>query len=44
MATDYSSGSLTPEGKTVFAVGCGVLDCILQDSIRLPWVVSVSPY
>lgn len=30
MATDYSSGALTPEGKTVFAIGCGVLTALFR--------------
>ncbi|WP_143745159.1 RnfABCDGE type electron transport complex subunit D [Marinilactibacillus piezotolerans] len=30
MATDYSSGSLTPAGKTVFAIGCGVLTALFR--------------
>lgn len=30
MATDYSSGSLTPAGKTVFAIGCGILTAFFR--------------
>lgn len=30
MATDYSSGALTPGGKTVFAIGGGVLTALLR--------------
>ena len=30
MATDYSSGCLTPRGKTVFAIGCGVLTAFFR--------------
>ncbi|WP_423189970.1 RnfABCDGE type electron transport complex subunit D [Alkalibacterium sp. f15] len=36
MATDYSSGSLTPEGKTVFAIGCGVLTAFFRITLDHP--------
>lgn len=36
MATDYSSGSLTPEGKTVFAIGCGVLTAFFRITFNYP--------
>lgn len=36
MATDYSSGALTPEGKTVFAVGGGVLTALIRILFNYP--------
>ncbi|WP_161878387.1 RnfABCDGE type electron transport complex subunit D [Alkalibacterium sp. MB6] len=36
MATDYSSGSLTPQGKTVFAIGCGVLTAFFRIVFDFP--------
>lgn len=36
MATDYSSGALTPEGKTVFAVGAGVLTALFRFFFTYP--------
>lgn len=36
MATDYSSGSLTPAGKTVFAIGCGVLTAFFRIVFNYP--------
>lgn len=36
MATDYSSGSLTPQGKTVFAIGCGVLTAFFRIAFDYP--------
>lgn len=36
MATDYSSGALTPEGKTVFAVGAGVLTALFRIIFTYP--------
>ncbi|NCC78315.1 MAG: RnfABCDGE type electron transport complex subunit D [Clostridia bacterium] len=36
MATDYSSGALTPEGKTVFAVGAGVLTAFFRIAFTYP--------
>lgn len=36
MATDYSSGALTPEGKTVFAIGCGVLTAFFRIAFNYP--------
>ena len=36
MATDYSSGALTPEGKTVFAVGAGILTAFFRIVFTYP--------
>lgn len=36
MATDYSSGALTPEGKTVFAIGAGVLTALFRFLFTYP--------
>ena len=36
MATDYSSGALTPEGKTVFAIGAGVLTALFRFFFNYP--------
>lgn len=36
MATDYSSGSLTPAGKTVFAIGCGVFTAFFRIAFDYP--------
>lgn len=36
MATDYSSGPLTPEGKTVFAIGCGILTIGIRILFNFP--------
>ncbi|WP_034549917.1 RnfABCDGE type electron transport complex subunit D [Carnobacterium funditum] len=36
MATDYSSGSLTPNGKTVFAIGAGVLTAFFRVTFNYP--------
>lgn len=36
MATDYSSGALTPEGKTVFAIGCGLLTAFFRIAFNYP--------
>ncbi|MFH5835153.1 RnfABCDGE type electron transport complex subunit D [Proteiniclasticum sp. C24MP] len=36
MATDYSSGALTPEGKTVFAIGAGVLTAFFRIAFTFP--------
>ncbi|MBO1265203.1 RnfABCDGE type electron transport complex subunit D [Proteiniclasticum sp. SCR006] len=36
MATDYSSGALTPEGKTVFAIGAGVLTAFFRIAFTYP--------
>lgn len=42
MATDYSSGSLTPQGKTVFAIGCGVLTGVIRIAFNFPGAVGFS--
>lgn len=42
MATDYSSGSLTPDGKTVFAVVGGALTMILRIAVGWPGAVGVA--
>ena len=36
MATDYSSGALTPGGKTVFAIGGGVLTALIRIIFDFP--------
>lgn len=36
MATDYSSGALTPDGKTVFAIGCGILTAVIRIVFDFP--------
>lgn len=36
MATDYSSGALTPNGKTLFAVGCGLLTAVFRIGFDFP--------
>ncbi|WP_017471580.1 RnfABCDGE type electron transport complex subunit D [Amphibacillus jilinensis] len=36
MATDYSSGALTPDGKTVFAIGCGILTAVIRIVFNFP--------
>ena len=36
MATDYSSGCLTPQGKTIFAIGCGVLTALFRMLFNFP--------
>ena len=36
MATDYSSGPLTPDGKTVFAIGLGVLTALFRIFFNFP--------
>ncbi|MER2063222.1 MAG: RnfABCDGE type electron transport complex subunit D [Alkalibacterium sp.] len=36
MATDYSSGALTPEGKTVFAIGAGFLTAFFRIAFNYP--------
>lgn len=42
MATDYSSGALTPEGKTVFALGGGFLTAVLRIAFDLPGGVGIA--
>jgi electron transport complex protein RnfD len=36
MATDYSSGCLTPGGKTVFAIGAGILTAFFRIVFTYP--------
>lgn len=36
MATDYSSGALTPEGKTIFAIGAGLLTAFFRIAFTYP--------
>lgn len=36
MATDYSSGALTPDGQTVFAIGCGLLTALFRFCFNFP--------
>ncbi|PXW93075.1 electron transport complex protein RnfD [Streptohalobacillus salinus] len=36
MATDYSSGPLTPDGKTLFAIGLGVLTALFRILFNFP--------
>lgn len=36
MATDYSSGALTPTGQTLFAIGCGVLTALFRYFFNFP--------
>lgn len=40
MATDYSSSPVTPKGKIIFAVGCGVLTALIRVKGGLPEGVS----
>lgn len=42
MATDYSSGSLTPEGKTVFALVGGLLTAVIRISFNFPGGVGIA--
>lgn len=42
MATDYSSSPVTPKGKIIFAVGCGLLTAIIRVLGGLPEGVSYS--
>ncbi|EXJ23560.1 Electron transport complex protein RnfD [Alkalibacterium sp. AK22] len=42
MITDYSSGALTPQGKTVFAVGVGVLTAFFRITLDHPGGVGYS--
>ena len=36
MATDYSSGALTPNGQKVFGIGCGLLTGLIRMLLNLP--------
>lgn len=42
MATDYSSSPITPVGKIIFAVGCGVLTALIRVKGGMPEGVSYS--
>lgn len=42
MATDYSSGALTPDGKTIFAIAGGALTMILRLTVGWPGAVGVA--
>lgn len=36
MATDYTSGALTPTGQTVFAIGAGLLTIVIRIVFNFP--------
>ena len=40
MATDYTTSPLTDVGKLVYAVGCGLLTCVIRFYASLPEGVS----
>ncbi|WP_067840422.1 RnfABCDGE type electron transport complex subunit D [Amphibacillus sediminis] len=42
MVTDYSSGALTPDGKIVFAIGCGVLTMLLRIVFDFPGGIGIA--
>ena len=42
MATDYSTTPITPLGKIVFAIGCGVLTALIRVKGGMPEGVSYS--
>lgn len=42
MATDYVSGSLTPDGQTVFAIGVGLLTFLLRYLLSYPGGVGIA--
>ena len=42
MATDYTTSPLTPWGKVIFAVGCGIITCLIRIFGNLPEGVSFS--
>lgn len=42
MATDYSSSPVTPKGKIVFAIGCGILTALIRVKGGMPEGVSYS--
>ena len=42
MVTDYSSGCLTPEGKSIFAFCAGALTVILRIAVGFPGAVGIS--
>lgn len=42
MATDYTTSPITPWGKVIFAIGCGVLTILLRSYSNMPEGVSFS--
>ncbi|SEO41149.1 electron transport complex protein RnfD [Amphibacillus marinus] len=42
MATDYSSGALTPDGKKVFALGCAILTALIRIVFNFPGGVGIA--
>lgn len=42
MATDYSSTPVTPKGRIIFAVGCGILTALIRVKSGMPEGVSYS--
>lgn len=42
MATDYSSTPVTPKGKIIFALGCGILTALIRVKSGMPEGVSYS--
>ena len=40
MATDYSSSPVTPKGRVIFAIGCGVLTALIRVKGSMPEGVS----
>jgi electron transport complex protein RnfD len=42
MATDYASSPVTPKGKIIFALGCGLLTALIRVKGGLPEGVSYS--
>lgn len=42
MATDYATSPITPKGKVIFAIGCGVLTMLIRQFGSLPEGVSYS--
>lgn len=42
MATDYSSTPVTPKGKIIFAIGCGILTALIRVKGGMPEGVSYS--
>lgn len=42
MATDYATTPITPKGKIIFAIGCGILTILLRKYSNMPEGVSFS--
>ncbi|MDR7870287.1 MAG: RnfABCDGE type electron transport complex subunit D [Tissierellaceae bacterium] len=42
MATDYSTSPITPKGKVIFAIGCGILTALIRVKGGMPEGVSYS--